>query len=133
MDPDMSPRGLVWDYKSGRSAHSAAQMEDEGRLQVPLYIMALRDLLGIEPVGGLYRALAGKREARGLVLGGELEGLARSDVRDHEEFWAQVERAGALAATYVRRIRAGDVRHDPRGGECPAWCGYRAICRVGRP
>jgi hypothetical protein len=133
MDPDMSPRGLVWDYKSGRSAHSAAQMEDEGRLQVPLYIMALRDLLGIEPVGGLYRALAGKREARGLVLGGELEGLARSDVRDHEEFWAQVERAAALAATYVRRIRAGDVRHDPRGGECPAWCGYRAICRVGRP
>ena len=46
MDPGMSPRGLVWDYKSGASAHSADEMEREGRLQIPLYILALRDLLG---------------------------------------------------------------------------------------
>ena len=59
MDPGMSPRGLVWDYKSGASAHSAGEMEREGRLQIPLYILALRDLLGIEPLGGVYRALAG--------------------------------------------------------------------------
>jgi RecB family exonuclease len=45
VDPAMSPRGLVWDYKSGASAHSAVEMEREGRLQIPLYILALRDLL----------------------------------------------------------------------------------------
>ena len=60
MDPGMSPRGLVWDYKSGSTAHTAAQLEREGKLQIPLYILALRDLLGIEPLGGLYRALAGQ-------------------------------------------------------------------------
>jgi len=64
------------------------------------------------------------------VLGGEVEGLPRNDTREHEEFWGQVERAAALATGYVRRMRAGDVRHDPRGGECPSWCAYPSICRV---
>ncbi|MGN6377381.1 MAG: PD-(D/E)XK nuclease family protein [Gaiellales bacterium] len=134
MDPSMSPRGLVWDYKSGTTAHSAAQLEREGRLQIPLYILALRELLGIEPIGGLYRALAGRREARGLVLAGELEArLARGDQLSEQEFWEQVDRAVETAAAIVARIRAGDVRHDPRGGDCPWWCSYFPICRVSRP
>jgi hypothetical protein len=133
MDPSMSPRGLVWDYKSGTTAHSAAQLEREGRLQIPLYILALRELLGIEPIGGLYRALAGRREVRGMVLAGEVEApLAPNDQLSEQEFWAQVERAVQAATATVARIRAGDVRHDPRGGECPSWCSYFPICRVSR-
>ena len=72
MDPGMSPRGVLWDYKSGATVHPAAQLARQGKLQLPLYIMALRDLLGIEPIGGLYRALAGKRDARGMVLDAEI-------------------------------------------------------------
>jgi ATP-dependent helicase/DNAse subunit B len=135
MDPGMSPRGLVWDYKSGASAHSAGEMEREGRLQIPLYILALRDLLGIEPLGGVYRALAGKRAARGLVLAGEVEtgGLARADLLDADAFWAQVQRAADVAQAAVTGMRAGLVRHDPRTGECPGWCTLHTICRVPRP
>src|SRR5439155_26345490 len=54
-------RGIVQDYKSGRSAHSAAVLERELRLQVPLYMHVLRDVVGIEPLGGVYRPLSGKR------------------------------------------------------------------------
>jgi len=135
VDPAMSPRGLVWDYKSGASAHSAVEMEREGRLQIPLYILALRDLLGIEPVGGMYRALAGKRAARGLVLAGEVDaaGIAPADVVDADAFWAQIDRARERAETAVAGMRAGRVRHDPRWGDCPAWCTQHAICRVARP
>ncbi|HEY3764357.1 MAG TPA: PD-(D/E)XK nuclease family protein [Gaiellales bacterium] len=135
MDPGMSPRGLVWDYKSGASAHSAGEMERDGRLQIPLYILALRDLLGIEPLGGMYRALAGKRAARGLVLAGEIEndGFAARDQLDTEDFWAQVTRATETAQAAVTGMRAGLVRHDPRTGECPAWCTLHTICRVPRP
>ena len=135
MDPGMSPRGLVWDYKSGASAHSAGEMEREGRLQIPLYILALRDLLGVEPLGGMYRALAGKRVARGLVLAGEIEtdGLARGDQLDTDAFWAQVNRATEVAQAAVTGMRAGLVRHDPRTGECPGWCTLHTICRVPRP
>ena len=36
------------------------------------------------------------------------------------------------AASYARRIRAGDVRHDPKGDECPAWCDLWTMCRIRR-
>ena len=37
------------------------------------------------------------------------------------------------ALGYAQRIRAGDVRHDPKGGSCPAWCDLWTMCRVERP
>ena len=134
VDP-FSARGIVQDYKSGATAHSAAQIDSERRLQIPLYILALRDLVGIEPLGGLYRALAGTREARGLVRASAREdvpGLKRADYLDDAAFWEQVETAKERARAAVERIRAGDVRHDPRKGECPAWCDLWSMCRVRR-
>ena len=38
------------------------------------------------------------------------------------------ETAGRLAG----RIRGGDVRHDPKGGDCPSWCDLWPMCRVRR-
>ncbi len=133
-DP-MSASGIVQDYKSGAGAHSARQIETDAKLQVPLYILALRDLVGIEPLGGLYRALAGAREARGLVLESAQElvpGTKEQDHLDDTEFWAHVDRAVERAQAAVARIRAGDVEHDPRGGTCPTWCDRWPMCRVKR-
>ena len=56
-----SARGIVQDYKSGVGAHSARDIDRELRLQIPLYVLVLRDLVGVEPLGGVYRALAGGR------------------------------------------------------------------------
>ncbi|MFQ5426808.1 MAG: PD-(D/E)XK nuclease family protein, partial [Gaiellales bacterium] len=133
LDP-FSARGIVQDYKSG-SAHSAARIDADGRLQIPLYALALRDLIGVEPVGALYRSLSGKREARGILRADEADlvpGLARRDYLDEDEFWEVVERAKGRAVDAVGRIRQGDVRHDPRAGECPAWCDRWPMCRVER-
>ncbi len=135
VDP-MSARGIVQDYKSGAGAHSASQIESEGKLQVPLYLLALRDLVGVEPLGGLYRALAGPREARGLVRADArtdaVPRLKAADYLDEQEFWGHVERAVERARTAVGRLRAGDVRHDPRSGACPSWCDRWSMCRVRR-
>jgi RecB family exonuclease len=136
VDP-YSARGIVWDYKSGKTAFSAAKIDSELRLQIPLYMLVLRDLVGIEPLGGLYRALAGEREARGLLRASARDdgvpGLQNNDYRDEEEFWAQIERATEHARGFVERIRAGDVRHDPLGDAgCPSWCDLAPICRVRR-
>src|SRR4051794_7513087 len=131
VDP-FSARGIVQDYKSGKSAHSAADIEKELRLQIPLYMLVLRDLVGIEPLGGLYRPLAGQRKPRGLLRAAErdaLPDLAKNDYLDEEAFWGQVERAKETATALVDRIRTGDVDHDPRGGQCPAWCDVWPMCR----
>ena len=96
---DVGPGGeaIVRDYK-GASAPPGAGWAEGGALQVALYMLAARELLGLEPVGGLYQALwsrglaaarAGARRRAGAVrvdgqglrggdgrgaLGGPLEG-----------------------------------------------------------
>jgi ATP-dependent helicase/nuclease subunit B len=135
VDP-FGARGVVQDYKSGKSAHSARQIESELRLQIPLYMLVLRDLVGLEPLGGLYRPLAGARKPRGLVRGSETEtlpGYVSHDYLDEEAFWGVVESARGTATALAERMREGDVRHDPLGGECPAWCDLWTVCRIERP
>jgi len=134
VDP-FSARGIVQDYKSGRSAHSAKQIDEELKLQIPLYMLVLRDLVGIEPLGGVYRALAGARVTRGLLsadAADDLPGYQRNDYLDDEAFWGLVDTARERALGYAQRIRAGDVRHDPKGGTCPTWCDLWTMCRVER-
>ncbi|HST24430.1 MAG TPA: PD-(D/E)XK nuclease family protein [Gaiellaceae bacterium] len=136
VDP-FSARGIVIDYKSGKGAHSAAEIEKELRLQIPLYMLVLRDLVGIEPLGGLYRPLAGARKPRGLLREEAREdglpGLADKDYLDEETFWERVESARDKARELAVRVREGDVRHDPRGEECPSWCDLWTVCRIRRP
>jgi ATP-dependent helicase/DNAse subunit B len=135
VDP-FSARGIVQDYKAGKYAHSAQQIESEKRLQIPLYMLVLRDLVGVEPLGGLYRPLSGERKARGLLRAEAREdgipGFAKNDYLPEDEFWAKVEGARELAVGIVERIRAGDVKHDPKGGDCPTWCELSSMCRIKR-
>jgi len=134
IDP-FSARGIVQDYKSGKHAHSAVEIEKELRLQIPLYMLVLRDLVGIEPLGGVYRPLAGERRARVLLRrdeGETLVGYSRNDYLDEDAFWAMVASAEETARRLAGRIRGGDVEHDPRGGECPQWCDLWPMCRVER-
>jgi ATP-dependent helicase/DNAse subunit B len=135
VDP-WSARGIVQDYKSGKGAHSARDIDRDVRLQIPLYVLALRDLVGLEPLGGIYRALAGKRVTRGMLRESareDLPGFAKDDYLDEDAFWGQVEAARERAKTNAQRIRAGDVTHDPRwDGQCPSWCDLWPMCRVQR-
>src|SRR5262249_54465413 len=134
VDP-FSASGIVQDYKSGKGSHSARQIDAEQRLQVPLYMLVLRDLVGIEPLGGVYRALSGSRGARGMLRADardDLPGFKARDYLDDDAFAAQLEAAVERARTAARRIRAGDVVHDPKGGECPSWCEVWRMCRVAR-
>ena len=112
VDP-FSARAIVQDYKSGKTAHSAAKIESELRLQIPLYMLVLRDLVGMEPLGGLYRALAGERKARGLL---------RAEAED--------ELPGLLEARLPRR---GGVLGADRAGEGARRPLRRAHPRRGHP
>ena len=98
---------------------------------------ALRDLFGVEPIGGLYEPLGADgtkkprgpvlREARDELLPGK--SVVGTDVMDRDEFEATLEAAHATAADVVGRMRAGQVRRNPLGGVCPRWCSFQPICR----
>ena len=132
-DP-MGARGIVVDYKSG-AASSASEIRERDLLQLPLYMLVLRDQLGIEPVGGIYVPVGGGRRPRGMLRSGAdgVPGFSARDYLEPAEFDEAVEGARGTAVGLVERIRAGDVRHDPQGGDCPHWCDLWRICRKARP
>ena len=86
-------------------------------------------------MGGVYMPLGGGRRPRGMLRAGDeqVPGFAAGDYLDGPEFEAEIEHARASAVVLAERIRGGDVIHDPRGGECPAWCDLWRICRKERP
>jgi ATP-dependent helicase/DNAse subunit B len=129
----MGAQGIVIDYKSG-AASSAAQIRDRDLLQLPLYMLVLRRQLGLEPLGGVYVPVGGGRRPRGMLRAGEdaIPGFASRDYLEPESFDEAVEAARETAVALVGRIRSGDVRHDPQGGDCPHWCDLWRICRKER-
>lgn len=127
---------LVRDYKAGNQVPPVARWERDRKLQAQIYMLAVRELLGLEPAGGVYVPLAGEKHvSRGLLSAEHAEALGSADFHpnDFEEpeaFEAHLERARAAACELVERARAGDVRPCPRtcspgrdGG-----CAYPSIC-----
>ena len=146
VDRDARGRALVIDYKLSGKVTAREKLEEEAKLQLQLYLIAVAELWGAEPVGGLYHPLRGTsaRRPRGAVLDEALPelsgyGLARTDVVDREGFEEMLGDARRRAGEIVARMRRGDVRRDPgprpglRGhGVCPPFCDFAPICRRDR-
>ena len=132
-DP-MGARGIVVDYKSG-AASSASEIRERDLLQLPLYMLVLREQLGLEPIGGVYVPVGGGRRPRGILRSGPdgVLGFSARDYVEAEEFDEAIDRARETAVGLVERIRGGDIRHDPQGGDCPHWCDLWRMCRKERP
>jgi len=128
--------GLLQDYKVSRTATPWKKFGDDGKLQLPLYLLALRDLWGIEAAGAVYQPLRATDDPRprGLLraeAGAELAGyeLVGTDRIGDPEFEEVLEKARSTASDAVRRMREGDIDREPIGGECPRHCGFAPICR----
>jgi ATP-dependent helicase/DNAse subunit B len=132
VDVDASGRhGIVYDYK-GKTATAQAKWLEEGKLQVGLYLLALRHVLGLEPVGGLYQPLGGKEpRPRGAVLEDADPGLdtVATDRVGEEELEALLEGCARAARSAVEEIRAGALRPDPENCAIGGGCAHPTICR----
>ncbi|HKH23725.1 MAG TPA: PD-(D/E)XK nuclease family protein [Solirubrobacterales bacterium] len=137
---DLGPGGeaLVQDYKSGTKVDGGKGMLDRGKLQLQLYLLAARELWGLELAGGLYRALGARndddRKPKGLLrksLKEELAGLhpRQNDHLDDEAFEAALEAAREKTEGIIASIQAGDIGRRPIGGSCPRYCHFQPICR----
>jgi ATP-dependent helicase/DNAse subunit B len=128
---------VVLDYKSGKRVYPVARWEHDNRLQVALYMLAVRELLGLDPVGGLYVPLAGAdARPRGLVRSDRADALGRAcvrtDMREGDEFERELHAARARVCELADRMRAGDVRPCPDTCAWNGGCSYPSICRVER-
>jgi ATP-dependent helicase/DNAse subunit B len=126
---------LVLDYKSGKSAdaYKAASWERENRFQAALYMLAVRELLGLEPAGGVYVPLGGtKRQPRGMVAAAVEEvgtGFSRNDRLGPEEFEAKLAWARERIADTAARMERGELRCTPESCAWNGGCSHPSICR----
>lgn len=146
VDRDPAGRALVIDYKLSRAVTPREKLEEQAKLQLQLYLIAVAEHWGAEPVAGLYHPLRGTsaRRPRGIVREDAAEPLGSyrlydPDLVDGEGFEAMLADARRRAGEIVARMRRGDVRRDPgprpglRGHDvCPAFCEFAPICRRDR-
>jgi ATP-dependent helicase/DNAse subunit B len=139
-------RALVLDYKLSSKVSSREKLEEEAKLQLQLYLIAVAELWGAEIVGGLYQPLraTSERRPRGLVLedaAAELDGyrLSKTDKVSAEEFEQLLADARRRAGAIVTRMRNGQIDRDPGPrpglrdhGVCPPFCDFAPICRRDR-
>jgi hypothetical protein len=123
----------VRDYKSGsaRSEHQGAKWQSERQLQVALYMLAVRQLLGLAPVAGLYQPLGGNDlRARGVFLEDTPAGrcLVATDARSPEALEEVLVAAADRAVELAARLRDGDLEPCPRTCSRDG-CSYPGICR----
>jgi ATP-dependent helicase/DNAse subunit B len=135
---DLGPAGeaLVQDYKSGARVDGGRGMLERGKLQLQLYMLAARELWGLELAGGLYRPLGGgsDRQPKGLLRKTASEDLAALDPRPgdqlkDEDFEEALSDARETAERIIGGIHQGDIGRRPLGGRCPDYCTFQPICR----
>ncbi|HNV86386.1 MAG TPA: exodeoxyribonuclease V subunit gamma [Candidatus Omnitrophota bacterium] len=133
---DHDPRSniaCVVDYKLGKSKLDllTEHLEKGIELQLIIYLLAVRDLLGYEPAAGeLYPITV--PEKRGGIYQARLMRLTEEDcpqtgaVLDPERFEALLSEAKKWIAKYVRGIQSGNIRVHSK--ECRL-CEFNHLCR----
>jgi len=146
VDRDRDGRAIVIDYKLSGRVTPLEKFEEQAKLQLPLYLLAVERHWGGAPVGGLYHPLRGTsvRRPRGVVLDEAAAdlgsyGLYPRDVVDAGEMERLLDESRRRASEIVARMRGGEIRRDPgprrglRGHDtCPAFCTFAPICRRDR-
>ncbi len=146
VDRDADGRAVVIDYKLSGSVTPREKFEEQAKLQLPLYLLAVAEHWGAAPIGGLYHPLRGTsvRRPRGAIeadAAADLGGydLYDRDVIDAEALEELLEDSRRRAAAIVARMRSGEIRRDPgprpglRGHDvCPPFCTFAPICRRDR-
>jgi ATP-dependent helicase/DNAse subunit B len=134
VDADADGHAIVRDYKSGgaRPEYQGARWALDRQLQVALYMLVVRELIGLKPVAGFYQPLGGgDLRPRGVFLDGAGVGgsVVGNDARDQDQLDDVLEDARERAVALAGRLREGEL--EP----CPTTCSrdgcrYPGICRA---
>ena len=128
VEPGSGNRAIVRDYKSGakRETWPAARWLSDDQLQVGLYMLAVRRLLGLRSVAGFYQPLRGADLRRRGVFTAEAESAANTVFMDEtgatelDELLVEVEREAVRIAA---ELRSGQLT------PCPELCSPNGGCR----
>ena len=122
-------KALVIDYKrSSREFRMNERLSEGLELQLPIYLLAVKRLLNLEPIGAELRILrdGGSEGFYTEVSGDVLKTVAARKLRSPEEFEHILSDTESLIRQYLKRLRAADV--SVRSKTC-RYCRYDSVCR----
>jgi RecB family exonuclease len=133
VDVDARGGAIVRDYKSGatRPSYAAARWAPDRRLQVALYLIAVRELTGLAPAAGFYQPLRGEDlRPRGMFIAdGDVGAWAvGNDSREPAEFAAELDAAAVRAVALAATLRSGALTPCPQTCSRDG-CAFPGICR----
>jgi RecB family exonuclease len=134
VDPSGSGKAIVRDYKSGRrrDEYPVTRWASDRQLQVALYMIAVRELLSLDPVAGLYQPLRGDDlRPRGVYASDAPVGqrVSARDARDPEEIEEVLRDARERAVVIALALRSGELEPCPQTCSRDG-CRHPGICRT---
>jgi ATP-dependent helicase/DNAse subunit B len=123
---------IVYDYK-GKTASAGSRWLQDGKLQVGLYMLAVRQVLGARAAGGFYQPLGSPEpQPRGVLLEDvdpdlDMKGTDRVDEAKLNEL---LDGCAVAARAAVAAMRAGRLEPSPDScGWNGSGCQHPSICR----
>jgi ATP-dependent helicase/nuclease subunit B len=130
--------GIIIDYKYGQTEFRLTELEEGLDLQLPIYILALRDLFGVVPVAAEFYAL--KTSKKTGIYNRELIDKLKLNIKparkslsvDNKEFNKLLKDAENHILRFSREIRKGRIELAPANidlcGE--GNCDFANVCRI---
>ncbi len=130
--------GIIIDYKYGQTEFSLTELEEGLDLQLPIYILALRDLFGVVPIAAEFYALKSSKKTG--IYNQELIDKLKLNIKptrkslsvDNKEFNKRLKDADNHILKFSREIRKGRIELDPANidfcGE--GNCDFANVCRI---
>lgn len=136
---EKNKRFLIIDYKTGGKSPTGNQIRSGEALQLPLYILAVKNLLlpDYEPIGGIYYQLSDMTMKDGLLHADRyLDSLAetyeigpRSSSLVPSSKWDETfDTIQDRVRSVVSEIHKAEFASTP--DHCHDYCAYRDICRI---
>lgn len=130
-DPD-GRYGLVIDYKTGKQ-FKMSFLEKGVFLQLPFYLIAAREKLGLKPLGGHLYSLAqtkssGFHHEENLAEAGIPIARKTKNYLSGKDFEKYIEYAILFTERFVGEIEKARIPVRPR--DCVSYCPYSAVCRI---
>ena len=117
---------VIVDYKSGKTANVEKFVTSNNKLQGPLYALAVRENLHLNPVAVIFWAVReDERYGWGAVPGANVENL-----KPIPENWTTDARTRIVER--LSGFLAGEVYAQPEYADECRWCDFKAACRIER-
>jgi ATP-dependent helicase/DNAse subunit B len=128
---DLDGKGgfFVIDYKTGRNPPGPKDIEQGLALQIPLYILALENVMNKHGIGGAYYTIGSAEDTKVVPVMGDEAVRTMTRKRLETDLRGQLHRSARFAQTYIAGMMEARFHPSEGAGLCPNHCDFRHVCR----